>query len=116
MASADRRDASRIDAARRAAVAVERYAPRSLSAPAAAVARELVAAAAPSSAARAKALLFAAGRLATFAEQAGLEVKGDEDKVETGGRRSESKRIGSADIGFQIFLKLLDAWAGRYPA
>ncbi|MHB8533164.1 MAG: hypothetical protein ACYDC2_10635 [Solirubrobacteraceae bacterium] len=74
MASADRRDTSRIDAAGRAAVAVERYAPRSLSAPAAALARELVAAAAPSSAVRAKALLFAAGRLAAFAEQVGLEL------------------------------------------
>ncbi|HSC02281.1 MAG TPA: hypothetical protein VLC49_03150 [Solirubrobacteraceae bacterium] len=74
MASAERRDASRIDAAGRAAVTVERHAPRSLSAPAAALARELVAAAAPSSAARAKALLFAAGRLAAFAEQVGLEL------------------------------------------
>ena len=56
--------------------AVAAYAPRSLSlsARAAGFARELVAAAAPESAPRAKALLFAAGRLAAFAEQVGLEV------------------------------------------
>jgi hypothetical protein len=74
MAGGDRRDPGRTDAAGRAAPAVERYAPPSLSAPAAALARELVAAAAPSTPARAKALLFAAGRLACFAEQVGLEL------------------------------------------
>lgn len=74
MASADHRDASRTDAAGQAAVAVERYAPRSLSEPAAAVAREVVATAAPATPQRAKALLFAAGRLAAFAEQVGLEL------------------------------------------
>lgn len=74
MASADRRDASRTDAAGQAAAAVERYAPRSLSEPAAAVAREAVAAAAPATPQRAKALLFAAGRLAAFAERVGLEL------------------------------------------
>lgn len=57
-------------------VTLERYAPRSLSAPAAALARELVGAAAPGTPARAKALLFAAGRLACFAERAGLELDG----------------------------------------
>ena len=74
--SVDRRDLSRTDAAGRAAVAVERYAPRSLSAPAAALARELVAAAAPGTPARAKALLFAAGRLVVFAEAVGVELDG----------------------------------------
>jgi integrase len=74
MASADRRDPSRTDAAGRAAVAVERYAPPSLSERAAALAREVVAAAAPPTPARAKALLFAAGRLAAFAESVGLEL------------------------------------------
>ncbi len=54
--------------------AIAGYAPRSVSARAAGFAREVVAAAAPATPARAKALLFAAGRLAAFAEQAGLEL------------------------------------------
>jgi integrase len=74
MASADRRDLSRTDAAGRAAVAIGRYAPASLSASAAAVAREVVSLAVPSTPTRAKALLFAAGRLAAFAESVGLEL------------------------------------------
>jgi integrase len=76
MASADRRDPNRTNAAERAAVAIVRYAPVSLSAPAAALAREVVALAVPSTPARAKALLFAAGRLACFAERVGLELDG----------------------------------------
>jgi integrase len=71
---ADRGDASGTEAAERAALAVERYAPRSLSAPAAAFARAVVAQAAPRTPARAKALLFAAGRLACFGERVGLEL------------------------------------------
>ena len=66
--------ASQTDAAARAAGVIERYAPRSVSAPAAAFAREVVALAGPRSAARSKALLFAAGRLAAFAESLGLEL------------------------------------------
>lgn len=62
-------------AAQRAAVVIERYAPVSLSVAAAALARDLVAQAAPATPARAKALLFAAGRLAGFAEQVGLELE-----------------------------------------
>lgn len=54
--------------------AIAGYAPRSLSPSAAGFAREVVAAAAPASRARAKSLLFAAGRLAAFAERAGLEL------------------------------------------
>jgi integrase len=61
-------------AARRAAVTVERWAPVSISEAAAAWAREVVALAAPPTPARAKALLFAAGRLAGFAESLGLEL------------------------------------------
>ena len=57
-----------------AGAAVAAYAPRGLSAPAAAFARGVVARAAPGTAARAKALLFAAGRLAAFAERVGLEL------------------------------------------
>ena len=53
---------------------IERYAPSSVSAPAAVFAREVVALAGPRSAARSKALLFAAGRLAAFAEWLGLEL------------------------------------------
>lgn len=63
------------EAARRAAVAVERYTPVSLSPAAAALAREVVAQAAPATPARAKALLFAIGGLARFAERVGLELE-----------------------------------------
>jgi integrase len=50
------------------------YAPWSVSADAAAFARAVVAQAAPESAGRAKAWLFAAGRLAAFGERVGLEL------------------------------------------
>jgi integrase len=66
--------ASGIDAACGAARAIARYAPGSLSGAAGAFAREVVAQAAPVTPARAKALLFAAGRLASFAESLGLEL------------------------------------------
>ncbi len=67
--------ASRTDATQQAAAAaIARYAPCALSEAAAACARELVAGVPPSSAGRAKALLFAAGRLASFAEQVGLAL------------------------------------------
>jgi len=66
--------ANRIDAALAVGV-IARYAPRSLSGPAGAFAREVVAAAAPENAARAKAWLFAAGRLAAFAERLGLGLE-----------------------------------------
>jgi len=55
-------------------VVLERYAPVSVSAAAAAWAREVVALAGPGTPGRAKALLFAAGRLASFAESLGLEL------------------------------------------
>jgi len=56
------------------AAAIGRYAPRSLSADVAAFARTVVEAAEPKSPARAKALLFAAGRLGTFATSVGHEL------------------------------------------
>lgn len=65
------------EAARRAAVALERYAPVSVSAAAAAWVREVVALAGPGTPGRSKALLFAAGRLASFAESLGLELAGE---------------------------------------
>jgi len=55
--------------------AIGAYAPCSLSAPAAAFARAVVGQAGPATPARAKALLFAAGRLAAFAERVGLELE-----------------------------------------
>jgi integrase len=64
------------DAARRAALAVERYAPVSVSGAAAGFARGVVTLAGPGTPARAKALLFAAGRLACFGERVGLELSG----------------------------------------
>jgi integrase len=57
-----------------AARAIAVYAPGSVSAEAAVFARAVVAQAGPATAARAKALLFAAGRLAAFAERVGLEL------------------------------------------
>lgn len=56
------------------AAAIARYAPRSLGADVAAFARAVVETAEPKSPARAKALLFAAGRLGTFATSVGLEL------------------------------------------
>jgi hypothetical protein len=56
--------------------AIARYRPRGISLSAAALARELVAAATPRSPARAKAWLFACSRLAGFAEGVGLELSG----------------------------------------
>jgi integrase len=58
-----------------AARAIAAYAPNSVSLEAAAFAREVVAQARPPTAARAKALLFAAGRLARFAVQVGLGLE-----------------------------------------
>jgi hypothetical protein len=54
--------------------AIGRYAPRSLDADVAAFARTVTEAAEPKSPARAKALLFAAGRLGSFATSVGLEL------------------------------------------
>lgn len=53
---------------------IARYRPRSLSPAAAGFAREVVARASPGTPARAKALLFAAGKLASFGERVGLEL------------------------------------------
>lgn len=75
MTSACQAHVSGSDAARRAALAIERYAPGRLSEGAAAFAREVVAAAGPPTAARAKALLFAASRLAGFGERVGLNLE-----------------------------------------
>jgi hypothetical protein len=66
--------ASRSGAAQRAALVIERYAPCSVSEAASAFAREVVGAAGPERPARAKALLFAAGRIAAFGERVGLEL------------------------------------------
>lgn len=66
--------ASRTCAAQRAARAVGRYTPCSISEAAGAFARQVVGEAAPQSPARAKALLFAASRLAAFGESVGLEL------------------------------------------
>jgi integrase len=56
---------------------IDRYRPWRVSPAAAAAARELVARAAPATPARAKALLFAAARLAGFAESVGLELRAE---------------------------------------
>lgn len=65
-------------AAKTVAWAIARYAPCSCSERAAALARELVAKASPPSAQRARNLLFAASRLASFAESVGLELSTEE--------------------------------------
>ena len=74
MASARGPTPSRTEAARAAARAIAAYAPGSLSAAAAEFARAVVARARPGTPARAKALLFAASRLARFGESVGLEL------------------------------------------
>ena len=61
-------------AATQAAAVIAGWVPVSVSDAAASCARELVARAAPGSPGRARALLFAAGRLAEFAERVGLEL------------------------------------------
>jgi integrase len=58
----------------RVSAVIAAYAPRSLSPAAAGFAREVVARAEPATPARAKALLFAAGRVAGFGERVGLEL------------------------------------------
>jgi integrase len=65
---------SETDTAGEVGAVIAGYAPRSLSPPAAAFARAVVAHAQPGTRARAKALLFAAGRLAGFGERVGLEL------------------------------------------
>lgn len=75
MVVSDTSSATRPDAANHAAtLAIAAYAPRSLSPQAAGFAREVVAQAAPATPARTKNLLFAAARLAVFAERLGLEL------------------------------------------
>jgi hypothetical protein len=71
MAGAEELTAGVTEAAAAAGV-IDRYRPLEGSVQAAEFARELVAAAGPKSPARAKALLFAASRLACFAERVGL--------------------------------------------
>ncbi|MHB8492666.1 MAG: hypothetical protein ACYDA6_10710 [Solirubrobacteraceae bacterium] len=61
-------------AAQAVALAIARYAPRSLPERSAHVAREAVAKASPPTPARARALLLAAGKLAAFAQAVGLEL------------------------------------------
>jgi integrase len=73
MARAEMLTAGVTEAATAAGV-IDRYRPRGVSAGAAALARGVVASAAPATSARARALLFAAGRLAAFAERVGLEL------------------------------------------
>lgn len=67
----------RADAARAAAAAIRAYAPASVSGQAAGFARTAVARAAPQTPGRAKALLYAAGRLAAFGESVGLELSAE---------------------------------------
>jgi integrase len=74
MASAQGVTASQTGAAGKVAAAIAAYAPKSLSVQAADFAREVVAQAAPGTPARARALLFAAFRLAVFGESVGLEL------------------------------------------
>lgn len=74
MASSRTVSANRSDAAAGAVGVIAAYAPRSLSPAVSAWVREVVAAAAPQTAGRAKAWLFAVGRLAAFAESVGGEL------------------------------------------
>lgn len=75
MRSAQGPTPARSDAAPAVAAAIATYAPASVSAAAAAFARTAVSEAGPGSPTRAKALLWAASRLAGFGDQVGLEPK-----------------------------------------
>ena len=77
MASARRPMPARTDAARAGDAVIGAYASASVSAEAAAFARAVVARAGPGTGARAKALLFAASRLARFGERVGLELRAE---------------------------------------
>lgn len=77
MSSAQGPAPTRHDAARAALEAIRAYAPASLSAEAAGFARAVVRRAAPGTPGRAKALLYAAGRLARFGESVGLEPEAE---------------------------------------
>jgi integrase len=68
---------TRTQAARAVAAAIRAYAPASLSPAAAAFARTAAARAAPQTRERAKALLYAASRLAAFGESAGMELRAE---------------------------------------
>lgn len=68
---------ARTDAALRAQAAIRAYSPTSVSSRAAEFARAVVARADPATPARAKALLFAASRLAAFGERVGLDPEAE---------------------------------------
>jgi integrase len=68
---------SETDTACKVAAAIAAYAPRSLSEEAAGFVRAIVARARPATRARAKALLFAAAKLAAFGESVGLELSAE---------------------------------------
>jgi integrase len=74
VSTTDDRASDRTDSRGEAAAVIAGWAPRSLSPPAAGFVRTVVAQAAPATRARAKALLFAAGKLAGFGERVGLEL------------------------------------------
>jgi integrase len=77
MASAESLTRSETETACKAVAQVAGYAPGSLSAEATEFVRALVAQAAPGTRARAKALLFAASKLACFGERVGLELSAE---------------------------------------
>ena len=110
---------SGVAAASSVAAVIARYAPRSLTPGAAAFARAVVAQAAPGTPARAKALLFAAGRLAAFAERVGLEL---EPRVVLSGAVIERfVLVGCADVSpatrrtLRTNLRALARSLARYP-
>lgn len=74
--ASDRVGSRELDPGREVAAVIAGYAPRSLSVRAAGLVREVVAQAEPRTRARAKALLFAASKLACFGESVGLELSG----------------------------------------
>ena len=95
------------------------YAPVSLSSAAAGFARVVVERAVPGTPARAKALLFAAGKLAAFAEQAGLELAGEALLCEATVERfilCGCEGLAPATVRtLRTNLRALARAAGRYP-
>jgi integrase len=103
---------------------IDRFRPRGVSEPAAAFARRVVARAAPLTAGRAKALLFAAARLAAFGERAGLALDADvllceaviERLVAVGCERDSPATRPTLRTNLRALGRALDSYPAPLPA
>ena len=116
------------DTAARVAAVIADWGPRSLSPPAAGFVRGVVTLAAPGTPARARALLFAAAKLAAFGESVGLELSAagllDQSVIErfvlTGADRVSPATRRTLRTNLRALARALErypgAWAGGAPA